>query len=218
LYLHSALVQTRSFQRDHDSIQRAIRFNALDSIFSLTLAFLVNAAILVMAAMTFYGKADGLKLPDGRPIGDDWIQGAFYTLQPLLGTFLAPVLFALALLASGQSSTVTGTLAGQVIMEGFVDLRLPPWVRRTITRLLAILPAVIVIGIYGESKVTSLLNFSQFFLGIQLPFAMIPLMQFTSSKVRMGRYRNGLFLLIAGWTTVIVITILDIYGLATMFN
>jgi manganese transport protein len=212
LYLHSALVQTRKFQQDEPSIRRAIQLNTIDSIFALSIAFLVNASIMVLAAITFYGQSD-LYFPDGRPIGDDWIQGAFLTLTPLLGTAAASVLFAVALLASGQSSTVTGTLAGQIVMEGFMHWRIRPWVRRMITRLAAIIPAILVIAIKGEDSVNDLLTLSQVVLGIQLPLAMIPLLHFTSSKARMGKYANGKFLLIAGWTSCGLITALDIYYL-----
>jgi manganese transport protein len=215
LYLHSALVQTRAFQSDEPSIKTAIRLNTVDSVLALSIAFLVNASILVLAAITFYGRPD-LTMPDGRPIGDDWIQGAYHTLAPLLGTTAASILFAVALLASGQSSTVTGTLAGQIVMEGFMHWRIRPWIRRMITRLLAIIPAVIVIWIRGENSVNDLLTLSQVILGIQLPLAMIPLLHFTSSKRRMGKYANGWFLLIAGWTSCILITVLDIYGLGGM--
>jgi manganese transport protein len=215
LYLHSALVQTRAFQSDEKSIKKAIQLNTIDSVVALSIAFLVNASILVLAAITFYGRPH-LTMPDGRPIGDDWIQGAYHTLAPLLGTTAASILFAVALLASGQSSTVTGTLAGQIVMEGFMHWRIRPWIRRMITRLLAIIPAVIVIWIRGENSVNDLLTLSQVVLGVQLPLAMIPLLHFTSSKRRMGKYANGWFLLIAGWTSCILITVLDVYGLGGM--
>jgi manganese transport protein len=215
LYLHSALVQTRAFQSDEPSIKKAIQLNTVDSILALSIAFLVNASIMVLAAITFYGRGD-LAMPDGRPIGDDWIQGAYHTLAPLLGTTAASILFAVALLASGQSSTVTGTLAGQIVMEGFMHWRLRAWVRRMITRLLAIVPAVLVIAIRGENSVNDLLTLSQVILGIQLPLAMIPLLQFTSSRKRMGKWANGWFLLAAGWTSCILITMLDVYGLGGM--
>jgi manganese transport protein len=218
LYLHSALVQTRKLQKDEPTIRRAIRFNAIDSVVALSLAFLVNASILILAAMTFYGKADQLTLPDGRPIGDDWIQGAYHTLGILKNTTLASILFAVALLASGQSSTVTGTLAGQVVMEGFMSWNIRPWVRRIVTRLLAIIPAVIVISLYGDNKVNDLLNLSQIILGLQLPFAMIPLMYFTSRKDIMGKFVNGRFLLATGWTAVSLITALDLYLLYETFT
>ena len=145
--------------------------------------------------------------------GTDWIRVAYMTLAPLLGTVAASTLFAVALLASGQSSTITGTLAGQVVMEGFMHWRMSPWIRRVITRTLAILPAVIIIGLRGESSVTDLLVLSQVVLALQLPFAMFPLLHFTSSKKRMGKWRLGPFLLIAGWTCVVLITAMDLYAL-----
>jgi manganese transport protein len=213
LYLHSALVQTRKLQRDPPTVRRAIRFNALDSVVALSLAFLVNAAIMVLAAATYYGKT-GLTLADGvTPIGNDWIQGAFHTLKDLLGVSGASILFAVALLASGQSSTVTGTLAGQVVMEGFMSWNLRPWLRRMITRLLAIIPAILVIGMLGDHRVTTLINVSQFILGLQLPLAMIPLMYFTTRRKYMGAFVNGWFMNAAGWTTVLLITTLDLYML-----
>jgi manganese transport protein len=214
LYLHSALVQTRRFQKDEESVKRAIRFNSIDSVVSLSIAFLVNASIMVLAAITFFGK-ESVALPTGQVVkfGEDWIQEAFLTLAPLLGTGLASVLFAVALLASGQSSTVTGTLAGQVVMEGFMHWRIRPWVRRLITRMAAIVPAVVVIWWKGDQSVNDLLTLSQVILGIQLPFAMVPLLQFTSSKERMGRFANGWFLKTAGWGACGLITALDVYGL-----
>jgi manganese transport protein len=143
----------------------------------------------------------------------DWIRVAYLTLAPLLGTAVASTLFAVALLASGQSSTITGTLAGQVVMEGFMHWRIQPWVRRLITRLVAILPAVFIIGIRGESSVTDLLTLSQVVLALQLPFAMFPLLHFTSSRSRMGKWRNGPLLMIAGWASAILIASMDLYGL-----
>jgi manganese transport protein len=143
----------------------------------------------------------------------DWIRVAYLTLAPLLGTAFASTLFAVALLAAGQSSTITGTLAGQVVMEGFMHWRIRPWVRRLITRTLAISPAVLIIGLHGESSVTDLLTLSQVVLALQLPFAMFPLLQFTSSGKRMGEWRLGWFLLLAGWGSAILITCMDIYGL-----
>ncbi len=224
LYLHSAVVQTRKLQKDDESIRRAIKFNTFDSILALSLAFCVNASILILAAITFFPHlhAGTTGLPDAHgviiPINEDtdWIRMAYHTLAPLMGTALASVLFGIALLASGQSSTVTGTLAGQVVMEGFMSWKIRPWVRRLITRLLAIIPAVIVIGFYGDHEVTSLLNFSQLVLGIQLPFAMIPLMHFTCSRRIMGQYANGWFLKIAGWSSVVIITSLDLYLLGSL--
>ena len=216
LYLHSALVQSRKLQKDAPSIRRAIHFNTLDSIVALTVAFFVNAAILVLAATVFFGK-ESVMASGGHLVrfaaDSDWIRLAYLTLAPLLGTALASTLFAVALLASGQSSTITGTLAGQVVMEGFMHWRIKPWVRRLITRLLAILPAVLIIGVRGNSSVTDLLTLSQVVLALQLPFAMFPLLQFTSSRKRMGDWRNGWFLLVAGWASAILITAMDIYGL-----
>jgi manganese transport protein len=216
LYLHSALVQSRSFTRDDPSLARALRFNAIDTVVALTIAFFINAAILVLAALVFFGK-DSVMVPGGGVVkfGDDtdWIRVAYLTLAPFLGTALASVLFAVGLFASGQSSTITGTLAGQVVMEGFMQWRMRPWLRRLLTRMLAIVPAIFIIGIRGNSSVTDLLNLSQVVLALQLPFAMFPLLHFTSSAKRMGRWRNGWFLLIAGWSSAILITALDIYGL-----
>src|SRR5256886_1526186 len=216
LYLHSALVQSRQLQKDEPSIRRAVQFNTIDSVAALTIAFFVNAAILVLAATVFFGKQN-ITVPGGQVIkfsaDSDWIRVAYLTLAPLLGTTAASTLFAVALLASGQSSTITGTLAGQVVMEGFMHWRIKPWLRRLITRTLAILPAVFVIGTRGESSVTDLLTLSQVVLALQLPFAMFPLLHFTSSRQKMGKWKNGWFLLIAGWASAILITAMDIYGL-----
>ncbi len=216
LYLHSALVQSRQLQKDTPSIRSAIRFNTIDSVVALTIAFFVNAAILVLAATVFFGK-DSVVVPGGKLVAfspnSDWIRVAYLTLAPLLGTTFASTLFAVALLASGQSSTITGTLAGQVVMEGFMHWRIQPWVRRLITRTLAILPAIFIIGLRGDSSVTDLLTLSQVVLALQLPFAMFPLLQFTSSRKRMGVWKNGWFLLVAGWASAILITAMDIYGL-----
>jgi manganese transport protein len=216
LYLHSALVQSRSFQRDEPSIRMAIRFNTIDSTLALSVAFLVNAAIVVLAATVFYGKTSVL-VPGGGVVtfspDSDWIRIAYLTLAPLLGTAAASTLFAVGLLASGQSSTITGTLAGQVVMEGFMHWRVRPWVRRLITRTLAIAPAVIIIGVRGDSSVTDLLTLSQVVLALQLPFAMFPLLQFASSRKRMGNWKIGWFLMVSGWGSALLITALDIYGL-----
>jgi manganese transport protein len=216
LYLHSALVQTRKVERDDHSIRNAIRFNTIDSGVALTIAFFVNAAILVLAAMVFYGK-QSVTVVGGQMVmfnpDSDWIRIAYLTLAPLLGTTAASTLFAVALLASGQSSTITGTLAGQVVMEGFMHWRLRPWIRRMISRLLAVVPAVWIICIRGNGNVTDLVNLSQVILCLILPFAMFPLLQFTSSRKVMGRWRNGWFLLILGWSSAILITAMDIYSL-----
>ncbi len=216
LYLHSALVQSRKLQQDEPSMRSAIRFNTIDSVVALAIAFFVNSAILVLAAMVFFGK-ESVTVPGGQVVhfspNSDWIRVAYLTLAPLLGATAASTLFAVALLASGQSSTITGTLAGQVVMEGFMNWRIKPWVRRLITRSLAILPAVIIIGMRGDSSVTDLLTLSQVVLALQLPFAMFPLLHFTSSTRRMGKWRNGWFLLAAGWASAILITAMDVYGL-----
>jgi len=216
LYLHSALVQSRQLQKDERSVRSAIRFNTIDSVTALAIAFFVNAAILVLAAMVFYGKTS-VTVAGGRVIAfssnSDWIRIAYLTLAPLLGTSIASTLFVVALLASGQSSTITGTLAGQVVMEGFMRWRIKPWLRRLITRTLAIIPAVLVIGIRGNSSVNDLLTLSQVVLALQLPLAMFPLLHFTSSREKMGVWKSGMFLMIAGWSSAILITALDLWGL-----
>jgi len=221
LYLHSALVQSRKLQQDVPSMRKAIQFNTIDSTVALAVAFFVNAAILVLAAIVFFGR-ESVTVAGGHVVHfsaeSDWIRVAYLTLAPLLGTALASTLFAVALLASGQSSTITGTLAGQVVMEGFMHWRIRPWVRRLITRTLAILPAVFIIGVRGDSSVTDLLTLSQVVLALQLPFAMFPLLQFTSSRNRMGLWKNGKILLIAGWASAILITVMDIFGLPDSFK
>ncbi len=216
LYLHSALVQSRKLQKNARSIRGAIFYNTFDTTIALLVAFLINAAILVLAAVTFYGKTS-VVVAGGEVVhfaeDSDWIQVAFLTLAPLLNTAAASILFAVALLASGQSSTITGTLAGQVVMEGFMHWRLSPWIRRLITRGLAILPAIFIIGVRGEGSVNDLLVLSQVVLALQLPLAMFPLLHFTSSRKRMGEWSSGWFLLTVGWTSAVLITLMDIYGL-----
>jgi manganese transport protein len=216
LYLHSALVQSRQLKKDPESIRRAVRYNTIDTSVALSVAFLVNAAILILAAVVFFGH-DKVTLPSGQAIAftadADWIQIAYVTLAPLVGKVAASLLFAIALLASGQSSTITGTLAGQVVMEGFMNWRIAPWMRRLITRLCAITPAIILIALRGDNSVTDLLTLSQVVLAIQLPLAMFPLLAFAGSKRRMGDGRIGSFLLVAGWSSCLLITALDIYGL-----
>jgi len=216
LYLHSALVQSRHLRKDERSVRTALRFNAIDAVTALSLAFLVNAAIMVLAGTVFHGH-DRVVVAGGGVVefgaDADWIRVAYLTLAPLLGTALASLLFVIALLASGQSSTITGTLAGQVVMEGFMRWRLAPWARRMLTRLLAVLPAVLVVAVRGEGSVTDLLTLSQVVLALQLPFAMIPLLQFTSSRRRMGSFRSGWPLMAAGWASAAVIIALDVYGL-----
>lgn len=178
LYLHSALVQTRKIRNNQHSIKKAIKYNLIDSSIALNAAFFVNAAILILAGAVFYfhGQSSVAKIEDAHRL-----------LKPMLGT-AAPTIFAIALIASGQSSTVTGTLAGQVVMEGYLHLRINPWLRRLITRLLAIIPAVIIISIYGESEVDNLLVLSQVLLSLQLGFAIIPLIHFVSNKKTMGSF------------------------------
>jgi manganese transport protein len=216
LYLHSALVQSRQLRDDAHGIRQAIKFNTIDTVAALAVAFLVNAAILVLAAMVFHGR-QSVQLTSGEVVtygeSDDWIQVAYLTLAPLLGTAAASVLFAVALFASGQSSTITGTLAGQVVMEGFMHWRIRPWVRRLITRSLAIIPVILIIRFRGERSVTSLMVLSQIVLGLQLPFAMFPLLHFTSSRKRMGSWCNGWLLLPVGWICGFLILALIIYGL-----
>lgn len=179
LYLHSALVQTRKIKRDDEGIKKALKLNFIDSFIALNLAFFVNAAILVLAATVFFktGRTDVAEIKQAHEL-----------LQPMLGTSLAPILFAVALIAAGQSSTITGTLAGQIVMEGYLKLRIAPWIRRLMTRLIAIIPAVIVILINGEENIDSLLILSQVILSLQLGFAIIPLIHFTSDKKTMGKF------------------------------
>lgn len=216
LYLHSALVQTRRLTRDRESLRRAVRYNTIDTTVALSGAFFVNAAILVLAAVVFYGH-DKVALPSGQVIAftpdADWIQIAYATLAPLMGKVAASLLFAVALLASGQSSTITGTLAGQVVMEGFMHWTIAPWMRRLATRLCAIVPAILLIALRGQGSVTDLLTLSQVVLAIQLPLAMVPLLCFAGSRRRMGDGKIGVFLLTSGWASCLAITALDIYGL-----
>jgi manganese transport protein len=190
LYLHSSIVQTRAFGLSSEGRREAIKYSIIDSTMALGFALFINAAILVLGAAAFHTR--GL-----NEVAD--IAEAYKLLSPVLGAGLASTLFALALLASGQNSTLTGTLAGQVVMEGFVELRMKPWMRRLVTRTLAILPAVLVIGIAGEGKVTSLLILSQVVLSFQLPFAVIPLVKFTSERSKMGEFVNSRFTTVVAW-------------------
>jgi manganese transport protein len=201
LYLHSALVQTRKIRNNEYGIKKAIKYNLIDSTIALNAAFFVNAGILVLAASVFFynGQSSVAKIQDAHRL-----------LQPMLGTALAPVLFAVALIASGQSSTVTGTLAGQVVMEGYLHLRINPWLRRLLTRLLAIIPAVIIIIIYGESKVDDLLVFSQVLLSLQLGFAIIPLIHFVSDKTTMGNFAIKTPVKIASWLVAVILVFLNV--------
>ena len=216
LYLHPALVQSRKFQKDDESIRTAIRFNTIDVTANLSVAFLINAAILVLAAIVFYGKTS-VTVAGGQVVqfndSTDWIQAANLTLAPLMGTAAASILFAVALLASGQSATIVGTMAGQVVMEGFMHWKIAPWLRRLITRSLAIIPTVIFVAIRGANNINDLIVLSQVVLALQLPFAMFPLLHLASSRKRMGQWRLGWFLLIAGWGSALLITAFDFYGL-----
>jgi len=200
LYLHSSLVQTRKFDRSKAGIKQAIKYNFIDSTIALNLAFFVNAAILILAAATFY-KNGMFEVAE--------IQDAHKFLEPMLGTQWAPILFAVALIAAGQSSTVTGTLAGQIIMEGYLNLRIQPWVRRIITRLIAIVPAVIVISICGEEVTGKLLILSQVILSLQLGFAIIPLIHFVSDKSKMKGFHISRTTQIAGWLIASIIVSLN---------
>src|SRR5438876_5496179 len=190
LYLHSSIVQTRAFGISIRDRRAAVRYAIFDSTLALGFALFINAAILVLGAAAFHTRG----LHNVAEIAD-----AYKLLSPVLGASLASTLFACALLASGQNSTLTGTLAGQIVMEGFLDIRLKPWLRRLITRSIAIIPAALVIGIAGENKVTSLLILSQVILSFQLPFAVIPLIQFTGDRAQMGEFVNSRFTVVVGW-------------------
>lgn len=200
LYLHSSLVQTRKFDRSASGIKQALKYNFIDSTIALNLAFFVNAAILILAAATFY-KNGLFEVAE--------IQDAHQLLAPMLGTKWAPILFAVALIAAGQSSTITGTLAGQIVMEGYLNLRIQPWVRRILTRLIAIVPAVIVISIFGESVTGKMLIFSQVILSLQLGFAIIPLIHFVSDKTKMKGFHIGIYTQIASWIVATIIVSLN---------
>lgn len=201
LYLHSSLVQTRKFERNTKEIKRAIRFNIFDSAIALNLAFFVNAAILILAASTFY-KNGLFEVAE--------IQDAHRFLEPLLGTQLAPMLFAIALIAAGQSSTITGTLAGQIVMEGYLNLRIAPWIRRLLTRMLAIIPAMIAIYYFGESATGKLLILSQVILSLQLGFAIIPLIHLVSDKQKMKEFVIPVYIRLLAWASAGIIVALNI--------
>jgi manganese transport protein len=200
LYLHSAVVQTRCYERTPEGRREAIRFSQIDSAVALMFALFVNAAILIVSAAVFYRSGN----TNVAEIGD-----AYKLLSPLLGVTGASTLFALALLASGQNSTLTGTLAGQIVMEGFLHIRLRPWLRRLVTRLMAIIPAVIVTAFYGESGTARLLVFSQVILSMQLSFAVFPLVMFTGDKSKMGEFVMGRAMKIAAWSVAIFIALLN---------
>ena len=208
LYLHSAIVQTRNYEETPKGKKEAIKFATIDSTFALSLALFVNAAILIVAAATFHFSGY-------QEVAD--IEEAYKLLSPLLGVSFASILFAVALLASGQNSTITGTLAGQIIMEGFINLKIKPWLRRMITRLIAIVPAVFFIGIYGSSSVTDLLIFSQVVLSLQLSFAVFPLLYFTGNKKIMGEFANSKILSVLAWIIGIIIAALNLWLLSNIF-
>ncbi|CAN5516174.1 Nramp family divalent metal transporter [soil metagenome] len=201
LYLHSALVQTRKIKTDDAGIKRALKFNFIDTTIALNAAFFVNAAILILAASVFYasGNTQVAKIEDAHEL-----------LKPMLGTKLAPILFAVALIAAGQSSTVTGTLAGQIVMEGYLHLRINPWIRRLLTRLIAIIPAVLVIVIYGDEQLDALLVFSQVILSLQLGFAIIPLIHFVSDKKKMGKFAIKNYTKILAWIVAGILVFLNV--------
>ena len=206
LYLHSALVQTRKIKRTEKGIKRALKFNAIDSTIALNLAFFVNAAILILAASVFFSSGH-------RTVAS--LEDAHTMLAPLLGSKLAPTLFAIALIAAGQSSTITGTLAGQIVMEGYLNLRLNPLLRRLLTRLIAIVPAVSVILIYGDQQLDKLLIFSQVILSLQLAFAIIPLIYFVSDRYQMGKFAIKKSTRILGWAIAAMLIYLNlkmVYG------
>jgi manganese transport protein len=208
LYLHSSIVQTRKIERHTEGVRSAIKFATIDSTASLLLAFFVNAAILILAAATFHEK--GM-----HEVAD--ITVAYRLLDPIVGAAFSSTLFAVALLASGQNSTLTGTLAGQIVMEGFLNIRLKPWLRRLITRLIAVIPALFVTAYYGEKGTADLLVLSQVILSLQLSFAVIPLVSLTGNKEKMGAFVNSLTLKIAAWTVSIIIIGLNVYLLFQTF-
>lgn len=202
LYLHSSIVQTRAYARDDAGKAMAIRYGTVDSTIALLFAFFINASILILAAAAFHGT------PHEDVAG---IEDAYQLLTPVLGASLASTLFAVALLASGQNSTLTGTLAGQIVMEGFLNIRLRPWLRRLITRLVAIVPAAIVAAVGGQKAVNQLLILSQVILSLQLSFAVVPLVMFTSERAKMGRFANRPWLKIVAWMIALIIGLLNAY-------
>jgi len=201
LYLHSSIVQTRRYADTAASKAEAIHFASIDSGVALMFALFINAAILIMAAATFHGTGH----QDVAEIGD-----AYQLLSPLLGTTMASILFAVALLCSGQNATLTGTLAGQIVMEGFINLRLRPWLRRLITRLIAIVPAIVVIAIYGDRGTGPLIILSQVVLSLQLPFAVIPLLHFVGMRRLMGEFALGRAAKVGAWSLALLIVGLNV--------
>lgn len=208
LYLHSAIVQTRDYEESEEGKREAVRFASIDSNVALFMAFFVNAAILITAAATFHTSGN-FQVAE--------IEDAYQLLTPLLGTTLASTVFALALLASGQNSTITGTLAGQIIMEGFVNIRIKPWIRRLFTRLLAIAPAVAVILYFQDFGLGKLLVLSQVVLSLQLSFAVFPLVQFTSEQEKMGTFRNPRWMRMTAYTVAVIIASLNLWLIVATF-
>ena len=202
LYLHSSIVQTRSYEESAEGKKEAVRFAFLDSTIALSIALFINAAILIVAAATFY-RTGNTQVAE--------IQDAYQLLSPLLGVGVASTVFALALLASGQNSTLTGTLAGQIVMEGFLNIRLRPWLRRLITRGIAIVPAAITAILYGESGTARLLILSQVILSMQLSFAVFPLVMFTSDKRKMGQFVNPGWLKFLAYSVAVIIATLNVW-------
>jgi len=209
LYLHSSVVQTRKYELTEMGKRQAIKFATWDSTIALFFALFINAGILILSAATFHqaGQTDVAEISD-----------AYHLLAPALGTTMGSALFGVALLASGQNSTLTGTLAGQIVMEGFLDIRLPAWLRRLITRLIAIIPAVIVTALYGESGTAQLLILSQVILSLQLSFAVVPLVQFTSDPKKMGVFANKLWIRVLAWIVTAVIIGLNAFLLIQTFR
>jgi len=208
LYLHSSIVQTRKYGDDFDSRREAIRYATIDSTAALTSALLINSAILIMAAAIFHGRGH-------EGVAD--ISDAYALLSPLLGSAIAASVFAVALLMSGQNSTLTGTLAGQIVMEGFLNIRLRPWLRRLITRSIAIVPALITVIMYGESGTGSLLILSQVILSLQLPFAVFPLVMFSGDRKRLGDLAAPLWVQALAWPVAVVIAALNAWLLYQVF-
>ena len=209
LYLHSSIVQTRRYGEDLESRREAIRFATIDSTVALTSALFINSAILIMAAATFHGKGF-------EEVAD--ISDAHQLLSPLLGTSIAATVFALALLMSGQNSTLTGTLAGQIVMEGFLNIRLRPWLRRLITRLIAVVPAIITVMVYGEDATGDLLVLSQVILSLQLSFAVFPLVMFSSDEKRLGPLAAPMWMRVLAWPVAVIIAGLNVYLLWQLFT
>jgi manganese transport protein len=209
LYLHSSIVQTRKYADSFEGKREAIRFASIDSAVALMSALFINAAILIMAASVFHGSGH----ESVAELGD-----AYQLLSPLLGTGLASALFAIALLCSGQNATLTGTLAGQIVMEGFINLRLRPWLRRLITRVIAIIPAIIVVALYGERGTGQLIILSQVILSLQLPFAVFPLVTFTSDRAKMGPFVNPAWVKVLAWAVAVIIALLNAWMLVQIFR